>query len=66
MNTTYKQIFDLYAEIELYKKSLKDLQEKFLDCANYDATMEGPKFKGWNISSLNRLRVEIENEQRQS
>ncbi len=26
------------------------------DAAEYDATMEGPKFKGWNRSQLERAR----------
>lgn len=32
------------------------VREAIRDCAQYDATMEGPKFKGWNRSALDRLR----------
>lgn len=32
----------------------------WMECALYDATMEGPKFKGWNRSALDRLRREYE------
>jgi hypothetical protein len=28
--------------------------EEFIDAAQYDALMEGPKFKGWNRSQLDR------------
>jgi hypothetical protein len=34
--------------------------QALLDCALYDATMEGPAFKGWNRSSLDRLRKRYE------
>jgi hypothetical protein len=27
---------------------------EFIDAAQYDAMMEGPKFKGWNRSQLDR------------
>lgn len=38
--------------------------EEFLYCALYDATMEGPLFRDYNRSSLNRLRKRYENEVR--
>ncbi len=31
--------------------------EEFVDAAQYDAMMEGPKFKGWNRSQLDRALV---------
>jgi len=34
-------------------------QQRFLDCANYDVLMEGPRFKNWNLTRLNRLREEL-------
>lgn len=30
--------------------------EHWRECAKYDATMEGPVFKGWDQSALNRCR----------
>ena len=33
---------------------------QYKNCARYDALMEGPKFKGWNVSYLNRLREKYE------
>lgn len=39
---------------------VKDMRREFLECAVYDVLMEGPKFKNWNLSSLNRLRIKYE------
>lgn len=30
--------------------------EQWRSCARYDATMEGPAFKGWDMSALERCR----------
>jgi hypothetical protein len=30
-------------------------RQRWMDCAMVDATMEGPKLKGWNRSALDRL-----------
>jgi hypothetical protein len=35
-------------------------RDEFLDCCEYDAMMEGPRFKGFNRSSLERLRKKYE------
>ena len=35
-------------------------RERLLDCARYDALMEGPKFMAWDRSALDRLRKEYE------
>ncbi|NBJ13240.1 hypothetical protein [Microvirga arsenatis] len=40
------------ARLEAMQKAL----EEFCDAARYDATMEGPKFKGGDLSRLNRAR----------
>jgi hypothetical protein len=36
--------------------ALTDELNAWRDAAEYDATMEGPKFKGWNRSQLDRAR----------
>ena len=45
-----------------YSAGFAAAQRKLLDCAQYDATMEGPVFKGWNRSALDRLRTKYEQE----
>lgn len=40
--------------------ALRAVTTEFLDCAQYDALMEGPMFKGWNRSALDRLRKKYE------
>lgn len=42
-------------DIETMRALLIELDE----CAQYDATMEGPRFKGWNRSALDRLRPKV-------
>jgi len=39
-------------EIERLKTEIQEWH----DCAQYDAMMTGPRFKGWNRSSLDRCR----------
>lgn len=39
--------------------ALDELME-WRECALYDATMEGPAFKGWDRSRMDRLRKEAE------
>ncbi len=34
---------------------LDEERQRWLDCAMVDATMEGPRLKGWNRSALDRL-----------
>lgn len=41
---------DLLAENERMREAL----EQFTHCARYDATMEGPKLRGWDRSELDR------------
>lgn len=36
-------------------EGVREERERWLDCAQIDATMEGPKLKGWNRSALDRL-----------
>lgn len=36
-------------------QGVREERERWLDCAQLDATMEGPKLKGWNRSALDRL-----------
>lgn len=43
-------------------KEAFELREAFLDCANVDALMEGPKLKNWNIKKLNALWEKLINE----
>ncbi len=43
-------------EIERLQITLGEWEE----CAQYDATMEGPLFKGWNRSALDRCRLKME------
>lgn len=33
--------------------------DEFHECAQYDACMDGPKFKGWDRSALDRLRKKL-------
>lgn len=47
-------------EIKALRHGLREAREALLDCAQSDATMEGPAFKGWNRSSLDRLRAKYE------
>jgi hypothetical protein len=42
--------------------ALAEMREAFLDCCEYDAMMEGPRFKGYNRSALDRLRRKYEAE----
>lgn len=42
-------------DIETMRALLIELDE----CAMYDATMEGLRFKGWNRSALDRLRPKV-------
>ena len=37
-------------------EALKAEIEQWRACARYDATMEGPAFKGWDMSALERCR----------
>jgi len=48
------------AERAVRIKGLEEAAQEFLDCVQYDAAMEGPKFKGYNRSSLDRLREKYE------
>lgn len=41
------------------KLQLITLRITLKECVKYDATMEGPKFKSWNITLLNQLRDEV-------
>ncbi len=46
--------------VEMYESKITELVaalEEFVDAAQYDAMMEGPKFKGWNRSQLDRALV---------
>lgn len=43
-------------EIERLKALLREWEE----CAQYDALMSGPQFKGWNRSALDRCRKKAE------
>ena len=43
-----------------YRDGAAAERARWMECALYDPLMEGPKFKGWNLSALNRLRVEAE------
>lgn len=38
-------------------ESLRAQVAQWAECALYDATMEGPVFKGWNRSALERCRL---------
>ncbi len=40
-------------------ETMRALLIEFDECALYDATMEGPRFKGWNRSALDRLRPKV-------
>lgn len=47
----------LIAELRSTQAALtraREALEQWQECALYDATMEGPKFKGWNRSALDR------------
>jgi len=37
-------------------EALRAQVEQWVECAMYDATMEGPVFKGWDRSALDRCR----------
>ena len=43
-----------------YRDGAAAERARWMECALYDPLMEGPKFKGWNLSALNRLRAEVE------
>lgn len=48
-------------EIETILSHIAALEAELSDwrsCAMYDAMMEGPRFKGWNQSALNRCRAD--------
>ena len=53
----YKDLLDDSFDLQV---AYFNLVEEFLDCANYDTLMEGPKFKSWNVSRLNALREKLE------
>lgn len=36
-------------------QGVREERERWLDCAQVDATMEGPKLRGWNRSALDRF-----------
>lgn len=38
-----------------HASGVREERERWLSCAQVDATMEGPKLKGWNRSSLDRM-----------
>jgi len=57
---TWRKQSDYDVVLEDLAKYVDSFKERFLDCARYDALMEGPKFKGYNHSSLDRLRREYE------
>lgn len=42
-------------------EALREQVEQWAGCAMYDATMEGPVFKGWDRSALDRCRKRHEN-----
>lgn len=41
-----------------HRRLLDEINE-WRECAQYDATMEGPVFKGWNRSHLDRCRKQF-------
>lgn len=43
-----------------YEQGKRDEREAWMDCAMYDALMEGPRFRGWNMSALSRVRQDRE------
>jgi hypothetical protein len=44
-------------------RSLREQVEQWVGCAMYDATMEGPVFKGWDRSALDRCRKRHEDKE---
>lgn len=40
-------------------ETMRVLLIEFDECAMYDATMEGLRFKGWDRSALDRLRPKV-------
>ena len=64
----YETMFQIVHEMMASERAelLAALREKetviaeFLECAQYDALMEGPAFKSWNRSALDRLRKKLE------
>lgn len=43
-------------ELENKIKELELENDEWRHCASYDAMMDGPRFKGWNKSALDRCR----------
>jgi len=70
--TSLEQILKRFSktrDVKLFEAAAKELEdgakqlegaaaeiEEWRSCAKYDATMEGPKFKGWDMSALDRCR----------
>ena len=50
---------DVLSLLVLVRQMAAELEE-WRECAKYDALMEGPKFKGWDRSALDRLRRKYE------
>lgn len=45
------------ATLEARIERLQSEVDGWRECALYDATMEGPRFKGWDRSALDRMRL---------
>ena len=53
----------LREECVALRARVKELEDELLgweECAQYDAMMDGPRFKGWDRSALDRMRRQAE------
>lgn len=69
MNVTEEYLHALIADASMScaRETVIDMAREIIawrECALYDATMQGPKFKGWNRSSLDRCRRKAEEMER--
>jgi hypothetical protein len=59
LGISLRQVQDMAARGEIPTAARFGARWTFDECALYDATMEGPRFKGWNRSALDRLRPKV-------
>jgi hypothetical protein len=43
-----------FGDVVALLRMLEAERSRWMDCARVDATMEGPKLRGWNRSALDR------------
>ena len=59
MSETYSQLFEKYEKLKAEFTEIKRENDEWRECAKYDPMMEGPRFKGWDRSQMERCRKEF-------